>query len=86
MIVFGKTSYVFRNNDIPINLKTNVIDTCLLLVATYGLETMAMTKKTANHLSVMQKAMERAMLTIILKDRKRNEETRQKTKFVDFIE
>lgn len=84
-IAFGKMNYIFRNNDIPINLKRKVFDTCILPVATYGLETMAITKKSANQLRVMQRAMERAMLNVSLRDRKRNDEIRQKTKVVDVI-
>lgn len=82
---FGKMRYIFKNSGIPINLKRKVFDTCILPVATYGLETMAMTKKTAERLRVMQRAMERAMLGITLRDRNRNEEIRQRTKVVDII-
>lgn len=83
---FGKMKHILRNGTIPINLKRKVFDTCIMPVATYGLETMAMTKKTANRLRIMQRAMERAMLGISLRDRKRNEEIRERTKVVDIIE
>lgn len=83
---FGKMNYIFRNCSIPINLKRKVFDTCILPIATYGLETMAMTRKTANQLRVMQRAMERAMLGISLRDRQRNEDIRQRTRVVDVIE
>lgn len=82
---FGKMNYIFRNSSIPINLKRKVFDTCILPIATYGLETMAMTGRTANQLRVMQRAMERAMLGITLRDRKRNEDIRQRTKVMDII-
>ncbi|XP_044755023.1 uncharacterized protein LOC123313977 [Coccinella septempunctata] len=84
-MAFGEMSYIFRNNDIPINLKRKVFDTCILPEATYGLETMAITKKSANQPRVMQRAMERAMLNISIRERKRNGEIRQKTKVVDVI-
>ncbi|XP_044767130.1 uncharacterized protein LOC123323016 [Coccinella septempunctata] len=83
---FGKMNYIFKNKSIPINLKRRAFDTCILPVATYGLETMAMTKKTANQMRVMQRAMERVMLGISLRDRKRNEDIRQKTRVIDVIE
>lgn len=83
---FGKMNYIFKNKSIPINLKRRAFDTCILPVATYGLETMAMTKKTANQIRVMQRAMERVMLGIGLRDRKRNEDIRQKTRVTDVIE
>lgn len=85
-MAFGNMKYIiFKNGDIPINLKRKVFDTCILPVATYGLETMALTKKTANQLRVMQRAMERTMLNISLRDRRRNEEIRQRTKVVDIV-
>lgn len=82
---FGKMGYILKNSKIPINLKRKVYDTCVLPIATYGLETMAITKNTANRLRVTQRAMERAMLGICLRDKIRNEEIRRRTKVTDII-
>lgn len=55
---------------------------CVLAVATYGLETMALTKQSENRLRVTERSMER----MSLRDKVRNEVIRWKTKVVDGIE
>lgn len=45
-----------------------------------------MTKRTAHQFRVMQRAMERAMLGISLRDKVRNEEIRRRSGVVDVIE
>ncbi|EFN60704.1 hypothetical protein EAG_07910, partial [Camponotus floridanus] len=60
-IAFGKLNFIFKNKDIPINFKRKAFDSCVLPVITYGLETMTMTKKTAEQLKVTQRAMERML-------------------------
>lgn len=40
-------------------LKRKVYDACVLPMATYGLETMAVTKRNAHRLKVVQRSMER---------------------------
>lgn len=82
----GKLSSVIKNNDIPINLKSKVFNTCILPVLTYGMETMALTVKSANRLKITQRAIERTMLGIHLRDHIRNEEIRSKTKVKDVME
>jgi len=69
---FGKLSYILKNRVILINLKQKVFDTCILPVATYGLETVTMTKRSAEQLRVMQRVLERTMLEISLRDKIRN--------------
>lgn len=64
---------IFKNEDIPINIKSKVYDTGTFPVAKYGLKTMTLTKKATNKLRVMRGAMERAMLVKIT-------ETKQKIK------
>jgi len=54
-------------------------------VLTYELETMAITRKFANKLQTIQRAMERAMIGITLRDRIRNEEIRRRTKVTDVL-
>lgn len=83
---FGKLQYIFKNEDIPINLKRRVYNTCILPVTSYGLETMSLTKKSANKLRTSQRAMERSMLGISLRQKIRNEEIRRQTKVRDVIE
>lgn len=83
---FGKLSYILKDKDVSIYLKRKVYNSCILPVATYGLETMAITKKSAAKLRVTQKAMERAMLGITLRDKVRNTDIRAKTKITDVME
>lgn len=83
---FGKLKHILKNNDIPINLKRKVYETCILPVQTYGLETMTITQKSAKLLRVAQRAMERAMLGISLRNRVKNEEIRRRTKIPDIMQ
>ncbi|KAL3271654.1 hypothetical protein HHI36_022128 [Cryptolaemus montrouzieri] len=76
---------ITRRIDIPINLRKRAYDSCILPVASYGLESMTITKHSANRLRTTQKAMERAMLGTSLKDRVRNDEIRRRTRVSDII-
>ena len=58
---------------------------CVLPVMTYGLETMALTVKSADRLRTTQRAIERAMLGVSLKDRIKNEEIRRRTRVQDVM-
>lgn len=82
---FGRLKYVFKS-DIPISLKRKVYNQCVLPVMTYGAETLTLTKKSANKLRVTQRAMERAILGVSLRDRIPNEIIRQRTGVIDVIE
>ncbi|CAG9103041.1 unnamed protein product [Plutella xylostella] len=79
---FGKLRHIFTEN-IPQCLKTKVFNQCVLPVMTYGAETWCFTKGLIHKLSVAQRAMERAMLGVSLRDRIRNEEIRRRTKVTD---
>src|ERR1700744_4182091 len=67
------------------SLKRKVFDSCVLLVLTYGAETLTLTKASSNKLRVAQRAMERSVLGITLRDKKTNEWIRQQTKVVDVM-
>ena len=64
---FGKLRNVF-SSDIPQCLKSKVFDQCVLPVMTYGTETWSLTIGLMNKLKVAQRAMERAMLGVSLRD------------------
>lgn len=49
---------VLKDNNIPNNLKRKVFYTCLLLVVTYGMETVTLSIKSANKLKTAQRARE----------------------------
>ncbi len=56
---------------------------CVLPVMTYSTETWSLTSGLLAKLSVAQRAMERAMLGVSLRDKIRNVEIRQRTKVTD---
>ncbi|KAI8426769.1 hypothetical protein MSG28_014457 [Choristoneura fumiferana] len=64
-------------------LKTRVFDQCVLPVTTYGAETWSLAVGLLERLRVTQRAMERAMLGVSLRDRIRNTEIRPRTKVTD---
>jgi hypothetical protein len=81
---FGKLNFIFRSN-MDIRLKKKVFEQCVLPVMTYGSETLTLTRASKNKLRVSQRAMERAMLRISLRDKKRNEWIRRKTGMTDVV-
>lgn len=81
----GKLGMILKNHNIPINLKRKVFNACILPVMTYGMETMTLTIKSANKLRTTQRAIERLMLGISLRDHNRNEQIRRKTKVEDVM-
>jgi len=82
---FGKLRYIFKSR-MNNSLKRKVFNMCVLPVLTYGAETLTITKASANKLRVAQRAMERAMLGVSLRDRMTNEWIRQQTKVTDVME
>ncbi|KAI8426600.1 hypothetical protein MSG28_005383 [Choristoneura fumiferana] len=68
---------------LPQCLKSKVFDQCVLPVMTYGSETWALTMGLMRKLKVTQRAMERAMLGVSLRDRIRNDDIRNRTKVTD---
>ena len=58
---------------------------CVLPVLAYGCEKWTLNTKAAQKLNVTQRSMERQMLNISLRDRKRNAWIRQQTKICDIM-
>jgi hypothetical protein len=83
---FSNMKHVLKNKKVPLCMKRKVFDACILPVFTYGAETMTLTKASVNKLSVTQRAMERAMLGISLRDRVRNQVIRARSKVKDVAE
>ncbi|XP_028175804.1 uncharacterized protein LOC114364024 [Ostrinia furnacalis] len=79
---FGKLREILTS-EIPQCLKTKVFDQCVLPVMVYGSETWSLTMGLIRRLKVTQRAMERAMLGVSLRDRIRNEEIRRRTRVTD---
>lgn len=84
-VAFGKLNHVFKS-DLPMCLKRKTFNQCILPVLTYGAETLTLTRRTIHKIRVAQRAMERSMLGISLRDRVPNHEIRRRTRVVDAIE
>lgn len=82
---YGKLRDVFKS-DLPVCLKRKVFDQCVLPVLTYGAETLTLTKTSANKIRTTQRAMERSMLGLTLRDRITNTELRRRSGVTDAIE
>ena len=81
---FGKQSSVMKSN-LPIALKRKVYNQCILPVMTYGSETWSLTKELERKLQSAQRGMERIMLGITLRDKKRASWIREQTKVEDIL-
>ncbi len=79
---FGKLRQVFTST-IPQCLKTKVFEQCVLPVLTYAAETWTLTAGLVHKFRVTQRAMERAMLGVSLRDRIRNDVIRERTNVTD---
>lgn len=79
---FRKLRQVF-SSPIPQCLKSKVFDQCVLPVMTYGAETWTLTAGLVHQFKVAQRAMERAMLGVSLRDRIRNDVIRQRSGVTD---
>lgn len=82
---YGKLKHIFKS-ETPICLKRKVFDQCVLPVLTYGSETLTLTRKSVNKIRVAQRAMERSMLRVTLRDKIPNERIRQRTGVIDAIQ
>ena len=81
---FGRNSIIFKSR-MPLHLKKRAFDQCILPVMTYGCETWTLKTDIIRKLQVTQRSMERCILAITRRDRKRIEWIRQKTQVTDVI-
>ncbi len=81
---FGKQNLVM-NSKLALSLKRNVYNQCILSVITYGSEAWRLTKKLERKLRSAQRGMERRMLGITWRDKKRASWIREQTKVEDIL-
>ena len=81
---FGRHSQIM-NGGLPLSLKKKVYDSCILPVLTYGAETWRLTKRVQIKLRTTQRAMERKMIGVTLRDKKRAEWIREQTRVKDIL-
>ena len=73
---------VFKGK-MSVKSKVKILESCVIPVLCYGAETWALTKSQVSSLQKTQRAMERSLLGIKLRERKSNEEMRKVTETVD---
>ena len=83
--MYGKYGNIMRGS-LPVCLKRKVYNQCILPAMLYGCETWKLTKAMEMKLRSAQRAMERSMLGITLKDRKRASWIREQTGVKDILE
>ena len=83
---FGKNKEILQDKQLQISLKKQVMDQCILPTMTYGCQTWSLNKQMTNKLRTAQRAMERKMLDLKLKDKIPCAEIRKRTKIIDIIE
>ena len=81
-----KSKDILQDKQLPISLKKQVMDQCILPTMTYGCQTWSLNKQMTNKLRTAQRAMERKMLDLKLKDKMLCSEIRKRTKIIDIIE
>ena len=82
---FGKASWALKDKSIPITLKRKLYNQCILPTVSYGSETWNLTRKQTKKLSSMQRAQERIILNISLRDHITSDFIRSKTRVTDII-
>ena len=81
-----KNKEILQDKQLPISLKKQVMYQCILPTMTYGCQTWSLNKQMTNKLRTAQRAMERKMLDLKLKDKIPCSEIRKRTKIIDIIE
>ena len=66
--VLEKNKEILEDRQLPISLKKQVMDQCVLQTMTYGYQTWSLNKQMTNRLRTAQRALERKMLDLKLQD------------------
>ena len=82
---FGKVDNIMRSRKESMKIQRKIHDEYILPIMTYGCETWALNNAMMDKLAVAQRKMERIMLGITLRDRKRNTWNHQETSVGDII-
>ena len=83
---FGIHKELLIDKTIPMSLRRRVFDQCVLTTIVYAAETWITTQEMEQKLITTQRAMERKMLHLSLKDKVRHTSIRKKTRVKDIIE
>lgn len=82
---FWSLKEVLKSN-LPLHLKRKVMNSCILPSLTYASQTWIYSSIAQQKIKTCQRAMERSIMKIKLKDRVRSRDIRQKTKIVDALQ
>ncbi|KAL0810833.1 hypothetical protein ABMA28_010143 [Loxostege sticticalis] len=82
---YSRIEFALRMN-ITTEQKARIFDACILPVLTYGAETWVFTKDSINKLRVAQRAIERKLVGVTLRDRMTNKSLREQSKVTDVVQ
>ena len=83
--IVKQESKIFQDDKMPLSLKRQVFDQCVLPTVTYGCQTLSLTKVTTQRLRTAQRAMDRKMLKAQWKDKIPCREIRAKTNIKEVV-
>ena len=83
---FGKNKEILQDRQLPISLRKQVMDQCIMPTMTYGCQTWSLNKQKTIKLRTAQRAMERKMLDLKLQDMIPCSQIRKRAKIIDIIE
>ena len=84
-IAFCKLDNIMRDKNVPMRLKRNAFNECILPVMTYGCETWSLSNTQLEKTGLNSKKMERIMIGVTLKDRKSTEWIGKQSGVTDII-
>ena len=82
---FGKNREIFMDKNLPLSLKRQVFNQCIIPTTAYECETWAINKQQMTKIRSIQRSMERKILQIKLKDKIPHRDIRKKTNFEDVL-
>ncbi|KAI5716778.1 hypothetical protein M8J76_012324 [Diaphorina citri] len=80
---FSKYKSILKNKNMKLKFKVKLLKSCVLPSLLYGCESWVFKKQYINKLRRVVRRMERAILGVTLRDRKRNTWVRERTKMID---
>ena len=83
---FGRYKDILCDSKLPMSLRRRMYNQCVIPTMTYGAETWTTTKYLEQKLITAQRAMERRMLHITIRDKIRNSEIRKQTQVKDIMQ
>ena len=84
-IAFNQNRTVLTDEKLPMNIRANIFNTTVLPAMLYAAETWSTTKSEEEKLAVTQRAMERRMCGVSIRDRISNKELRQRSGLRDVV-